>query len=71
MTIKTTQKIIKIGTSAGVTIPKKQLEEMSVTVGDEIELVIKPKNSKLRNFSNEFDDFMDAYSEDLNNLAQR
>jgi bifunctional DNA-binding transcriptional regulator/antitoxin component of YhaV-PrlF toxin-antitoxin module len=71
MTIKTTQKVIKIGTSAGVTIPKKQLEEMSVSIGDEIELVIKPKNSNLRAFSDEFDGFMDAYSEDLNNLARR
>jgi antitoxin component of MazEF toxin-antitoxin module len=71
MTIKTTQKVIKIGTSAGVTIPKKQLEQMSVSIGDEIELIIKPKNSKLRDFSDEFDGFMDTYSEDLNNLAQR
>lgn len=65
------QKIIKIGTSAGVTIPKKQLNELGVGVGDEVEVTIKPKTVKLKEFSRELDGFMDKYETDLKNLAKR
>jgi antitoxin component of MazEF toxin-antitoxin module len=34
------QKVIKIGTSAGVTIPKKQLDELGIKIGDEVEVKI-------------------------------
>ena len=37
MTITTTQKIIKIGSSKGVTLPAKQLQELEVKEGDEVE----------------------------------
>jgi len=30
------QKIIKIGSSAGITIPKAELEKLGLTVGDEV-----------------------------------
>lgn len=43
MTITTIQKIIKIGSSRGVTIPAKLLKELGVDVGDEIELIIRKK----------------------------
>jgi antitoxin component of MazEF toxin-antitoxin module len=71
MTIKTTQKVIKIGTSAGVTIPAKDLKRAGIQPGDEIELLITPKKNKLSDFSEEFDSFMDTYSEDLDRLAKR
>lgn len=40
--IKTTQKIIKIGSSAGVTIPAKQLKQLGLRVGDEVNVTIEP-----------------------------
>ncbi len=65
------QKVIKIGTSAGVTIPKKQLDELGIKIGDEVEVKIKPKAAKLQDFSKELDGFMDKYQKDLKNLANR
>ena len=38
------QKIIQIGSSAGVTIPKKQLTELGLQVGDEVKVKIEPVN---------------------------
>jgi len=36
-----TQKLIKIGSSTGVIIPKNELKRLNVTVGDEVEVVVK------------------------------
>ncbi|MFV0484862.1 MAG: hypothetical protein ACK5MU_01360 [Candidatus Saccharimonadales bacterium] len=38
MTITTTQQIIKIGSSAGVTIPAKQLKQLGGAVGDKVRI---------------------------------
>jgi antitoxin component of MazEF toxin-antitoxin module len=38
MTITTTQKVIKIGDSAGVTIPAKELKRAGIKPGDSVEL---------------------------------
>ena len=65
------QKVIKIGSSAGITIPKKQLKELGISIGQEVEVQIRPKARKLQDFSQELDGFMDKYQEDLKNLAQR
>ena len=37
------QKVIRIGSSAGVTIPKKQLSELGLRIGDEVDIEIKPR----------------------------
>jgi len=66
-----TQKIIKIGSSAGVTIPKKQLDELGLRVGDEVQIDIKPKQNKHAKFMNDLEKFMDTYDQDLKNLAKR
>lgn len=66
-----TQKVIKIGSSAGVTIPKKQLKELGIAIGDEVDIKITPKSAKLQGFSQELDGFMDKYQNDLRNLADR
>lgn len=67
-----TYKLIKIGSSTGVIIPKKQLDEKSVTVGDEInfdfEPTKKPKHTKLMQ---EYDEFVAQYGETLKNLSDR
>jgi antitoxin component of MazEF toxin-antitoxin module len=66
-----TQKIIQIGSSAGVTIPKRQLDELGLKVGDEINIDIRPTRADLKEFANELDKFMDVYDQDLQSLAQR
>lgn len=73
MTIKTTQKIIRIGDSKGSTFPAKELKNLGVDVGDEVEITIRKKAS-----SNSNDEVLDAaksilkrYETDFKNLAQR
>jgi antitoxin component of MazEF toxin-antitoxin module len=66
-----TQTIIRIGSSAGVTIPKKQLKELGLAVGDEVEMIIKPKTQKHDRFMDQLEKFMDTYDQDLKNLANR
>lgn len=66
-----TQKIIQIGSSAGVTIPKKQLDDLGLVVGDEVEIELRPTKAQLREFADELDKFMDLYDQDLKNLARR
>ena len=73
MTITTTQKIIKIGTSRGVTIPAKQLRELGAETGDEIELTVRKKttvasNAAVREKANAL---LDRYKQDFTNLSQR
>ena len=66
-----TQKIIQIGSSAGVTIPKKQLKELGLKVGDEVNISIRQTRGQLKEFADELDKFMDTYDQDLKNLAKR
>lgn len=66
------QKIIKIGSSAGVTIPKKQLQELGLRVGDEVDLSLKPvKKNKHTKLMREYDEFVEQYGQTLKNLAER
>ena len=41
MTIKSIQKVIKVGTSAGVTIPAKDFAHLGLKVGDNVEVTFK------------------------------
>lgn len=67
-----TQKIIRIGSSAGVTIPKKQLDELGIGIGDEVQLNLKPvKTSKHAKLMREYDAFVKQYGQTLKNLADR
>lgn len=66
------QKIIQIGSSAGVTIPKKQLEEMGLGIGDEIKITIRPVNKdKHDSLMRDYDRFVAQYESTLKNLADR
>jgi antitoxin component of MazEF toxin-antitoxin module len=42
MTVATIQKAIKIGTSAGITIPAKEWKRMGLEYGDEIKVTFEP-----------------------------
>lgn len=67
------QKIIKIGSSAGVTIPKKQLEELGIAIGDEVKLTIEPvaSSGKHAKLMQEYEKFVKQYGQTLKNLANR
>ena len=45
MTIKSVQKVIKIGSSAGVTIPAKDLKLAGLGLGDEVIISVRPAKS--------------------------
>lgn len=68
------QKVIKIGSSLGVTIPKKALKELNITAGDEVEISIRKKrtpNLKHEQLLESLEGFMNTYDQDLKNLANR
>ncbi len=43
--IQSIQKVIKIGTSGGVTIPAKELKRQNIAFGDEVEVIVRPLRS--------------------------
>ena len=67
------QRVIKIGSSLGVTIPKKQLDELGVSVGDEVRIKLEPvaKDKTQEKLMQEYDKFVQQYSQTLKNLASR
>ena len=73
MTITTTQKIIKIGTSKGVTIPAKDLRTLDVEVGDELEITVRKKSSVANDDSVQAiaQSLLKRYDQDFKNLADR
>jgi len=70
MTITTTQKIIKIGTSRGVTIPAKELRKLQTNTGDEVRVTIEPI-AKTNDVESEYRAFKHQYGETLRKLADR
>jgi len=72
--IQSIQKIIKIGSSGGVTIPAKELKRQNIAFGDEVEIIVRPLNA----ISDEDQKVIGAakkilqkYKKDFENLAQR
>ena len=72
--IQSTQKIIKIGTSGGVTIPAKELKRQNINFGDEVEVIVRP----IRASSIEDHKVVEAarsilkeYKKDFENLSKR
>lgn len=78
-----TQKLLKVGLSAAVTIPKKSLKELGLKIGDEIRVDVDPKNKmvSIRPVANlSHDDakiarltlnFVKRYRRDLEELAKK
>lgn len=78
-----TQKLIKIGDSAGVTIPKKSLKDLGLEIGDDVEVTVdpcrkvvsikpadelSPEDAKIAKLTLRF---IDRYRKDLEALAQK
>lgn len=75
-----TQKLLKVGSSAAVTIPKKSLKELGLKIGDEVRVEVDIKERTViiesaKNVSKEVlswtDKFIKQYRTALEALAQK
>ncbi len=72
--IQSIQKIIKIGTSGGVTIPAKELKRQNIAIGDEVEVIVRPlhtSSSEDKKILSTAKRILDDYKQDFQNLADR
>lgn len=72
--IQSTQKVIKIGSSGGVTIPAKELKRENIAFGDEVEVIVRPIHKTSANDQQVLDaakSTLRTYKQDFKNLAQR
>lgn len=73
MTITTIQKVIKIGSSRGVTLPARDLRALGICDGDEIEVTVRKRsevaddNQVLKTANS----LLRRYKEDFSHLAKR
>ena len=72
--IQSVQKVIKIGSSGGVTIPAKELKRHNIAIGDDVEVIVRP----LYNISSTDAKVIKSakkilldYKKDFQNLAKR
>lgn len=68
------QKVIKIGDSLGVTIPKNRVDELGLSAGDKVDFEVQKKINKPikhRQLLKDLEGFMATYDQDLKNLAKR
>ena len=71
--IQSTQKVIKIGSSGGVTIPAKELKRQNIAIGDEVEVIVRPiqaNNSDTAVLASA-KKIMKDYRQDFENLSKR
>ncbi len=73
MIMTTTQKIIRIGSSKGVTLPARQLKELGVTIDDEVLITIKAikKPEPQAEVMQAYKVFAKKYDQTLKNLNNR
>ncbi|MEX1027970.1 MAG: AbrB/MazE/SpoVT family DNA-binding domain-containing protein [Candidatus Paceibacterota bacterium] len=74
------QKVIKIGKSSGITLPKSVLEKLGVSVGDQVDLSVTDRSATITPSKGSDDrqrkiaeltlGFIDRYRDDLNELAK-
>lgn len=71
--IQSIQKIIRIGSSGGVTIPAKEMKRQNIKFGDEVKISIEPvKNDRNHaQLMSEYEKFVKRYGQTLKNLADR
>ncbi len=75
------QKVLKVGTSAAVTIPKKSLAELGLKIGDDVSITIDKKRRTVTVESQKINvdaevlewtrRFIDQYRDALNALAKK
>jgi len=72
--IQSIQKVIKIGSSGGVTIPAKELKRQNIAFGDEVEVIVRPihkTNSEDHEIMQAAKKILEEYKQDFKNLSQR
>ncbi len=69
--ITSIQKIIKIGSSDGVTLPAKELKRANLKAGDEVKITVEPVQPDTDLLANEYKAFVKQYGATLKNLANR
>ena len=72
--IQSIQKVIKIGTSGGVTIPAKELKRQNIAFGDEVEVIVRPLHSTTdsdQTIIASAKKILNTYKKDFVNLANR
>ncbi len=71
--IETTQKIIQIGSSQGVTLSKKDLARLGAKRGDTLKLKVELVNGhdKHQKLLREYEAFVNQYGQTLKNLAKK
>lgn len=72
--IKMVHKVIKIGDSLGLTIPKSRVDELGLIAGDKVEFEVQKKQNKTlkhQKLLKDLEGFMATHDQDLKNLARR
>ena len=71
--IETTQKIIQIGSSEGVTLSKKDLASLGAKRGDTVKLKVElvGGHNKHQKVMREYDAFVEQYGQTLKSLADK
>lgn len=71
--IHSTQKVIRIGSSGGVTIPAKELKRQNIKFGDEVEVTIKrlPNENEDKRIIDAAKSILSTYKQDFVNLSER
>jgi len=72
--IQSIQKVIKIGSSGGVTIPAKEMKQQNINYGDQVEVIVRPVQPA--NAENEetlvaAKSILKEYKDDFTSLAKR
>jgi antitoxin component of MazEF toxin-antitoxin module len=72
--IQSIQKVIRIGTSGGVTIPAKELKRQKISFGDAVEVIVLPLRSTSVNDQaviSSAKKILSKYKQDFDSLAKR
>ena len=73
--IQTIQKLIRIGSSGGVTIPAKELKRQNIKFGDEVEVIVRQVSKQASKDDqaviNAARKILSDYKQDFRNLAER
>lgn len=71
--IETTQKLIQIGSSEGVTLSKKDIARLGAKRGDmlKIQVELVKEQGKHEELLKEYDSFVQTYGQTLENLSER
>jgi hypothetical protein len=71
--IETEQKLIRIGSSEGVTLSRKDLAKLGARRGDMLKLKVELSDSKQKftDLKRDYDNFVRVYGQTLKNLANK